>query len=197
MFLGSPPIQPSAPSPVYCAECGCTVDPTAWLCANCGSKLHEPGAMKSTNSNAFGTTIGSRPVHSTARAVFRFFLYLGCFVMYIAFTWGQDSSSVDPKSSLVEHGFFIAILLVMVVGDVVVYHSLHSYSLHGSGKDQSLGEEIFGAVLIALFWSLSSGLKMHTLPAAVYAKHLDGGLTVVFCALIFIILWSDGIFDRR
>jgi hypothetical protein len=153
--------------------------------------------MTSSSVYASGTLIGPHPVHSKARAVFRFFLYLGCFAMYVAFTWERDSPGDDPKSSLAIHAFFIAILLVMVIGEVVVYHSLHSYSPHGSGRDQSLGEEIFGVVLIALFWSLSSGLKMHTLPAAVYAKHLEGPLTGVSFAIILIILWSDGIFDRR
>lgn len=153
--------------------------------------------MKSTNSNAFGTTIGSRPVHSTARAVFRFFLYLGCFVMYVALTWGQDSPGDDPKTSLVMHAVFISILLILLIGDVIVYHSLNSYSPHVSGENHSLGEEAFGVVLIALFWSLSNGFKMHALPAAVYTNHLEGSLTVVVWAFLLIIFWYDGIFDRR
>jgi hypothetical protein len=117
--------------------------------------------------------------------------------MYLALTWGQDSPSDDPRSSLVAHGFFIALLLVMVIGEVVVYHSLHSYSPHVSGENQSLGEETFGVVLIALFWSLSSGFKLHALPAAVYANHLEGPLRVVFLVTLLIILWYGGIFDRR
>jgi hypothetical protein len=63
--------------------------------------------------------------------------------------------------------------------------------------DQSLGEEIFGIVLIAFFWSLYYGLRWQLLPAEVYAKHLDGSLTVVFYVALVIILWAGGIFDRR
>jgi hypothetical protein len=45
MPIALAPITPSAPPPVYCAECGCEVYPAAWLCANCGKNLHEPDAM--------------------------------------------------------------------------------------------------------------------------------------------------------
>ena len=52
MPIALSPIQPSAAPPVYCVECGCEVDPIAWLCATCGKNLHEPGAMTSTNPYA-------------------------------------------------------------------------------------------------------------------------------------------------
>jgi hypothetical protein len=197
MFLGSPPIQPSAPPPVYCAECGCEIDPDAWLCASCGSKLHVPGALTSTSAYAHAVPTNSIHAHSKARAVYRFFLYLGCFAMYVALTWGHDSPDDDPRTSFVIRAVLISILLVLVISDVIIYHSLNSYSLHVSGETHSLGEETFGVVLIALFWSLSSGFKLHTLPAAVYTKHLEGSLAVVFWVILIIILWYDGIFDRR
>ncbi len=196
MLLGSPPIQPSAPPPVYCAECGCEVDPDAWLCANCGSKLHVAGALKSTSSYTSAIPANSIHTHGKARAIYRFFLYLGCFAMYVALTWGKDSPGNDPKTSFVMRAVFIAILLVLVISDAIIYHSLNAYSLHVSGDNHSLGEETFGVVLIALFWSLSGGFRMHALPAAVYTMHLEGSLTVVFWVILLIILWYDGIFDR-
>jgi hypothetical protein len=153
--------------------------------------------MKSTSSYRSGTLTGPQPDHSRARAVFRFFLYLSCFAMYAALTWGHDSPGVDPKSLLVAHGFFIAMLLIILIGEVIAYHSFNSLSPHTSGHSHSFGEEIFGIVLIALFWTLRDGLKWQSLPDEVYAKHLDGALTVVFWAILLIILWYDGIFDRR
>ncbi len=141
--------------------------------------------------------MSSRPVHSKARAVFRFFLYLGSFAMFIAFTWGQDFPGEDRKSSLVSHAFFICITLIIVTGEAVAWHSYNSLATKSSVPDQSLGEEIFGIALIAFFWSLYDGLKWHLLPAKVYAKRLDGSLTVVFCVAFLIILWAGGIFDRR
>jgi hypothetical protein len=201
MLLGSPPIQPSPPPPVYCAECGCEVDPDAWLCASCGSKLHVPGALTSTSAHASAyapaAQTNSIHTHSKARAVYRFFLYLGCFALYVALTWGQDSPGDDPKTSLVWRAVSISILLILVISDVIIYHSLNSYSLHVSGENHSLGEETFGVVLIALFWSLSSGFRWHALPAAVYTKHLEGSLTVVFWVILLIVLWYDGTFDRH
>jgi hypothetical protein len=117
--------------------------------------------------------------------------------MYVALTWGHDSPGVDPKSWLVAHWVFVAIFLVILIGDVIAYHSFNSLSPHTSGGSHTFGEEIFGIVLIALFWTLHDGLKWQSLPAEVYAKHLDGALTVVFWVILLIILWSDGIFDRR
>jgi hypothetical protein len=152
--------------------------------------------MKSTSLYRSAIPMGPHPVHSKGRAVFRFFLYLGCFVMYVALTWGRDYPGDDPRSSLVAHAVFICIGLVVVIGEAIALHAYNALTAKRSESDQSLGEEIFGVVLFALFWSLYVGFRSHSLPA-VDAKHLDGSLTVVFCALIFIILWSDGIFDRR
>ncbi len=95
------------------------------------------------------------------------------------------------------HAVSISILLILLISDVIVYHSLNSASPHISGQDHSFREEIFGIVLIALFFALSGGLRGHSLPAEVYAKHLEGSLTVVVWGILLIILWYDGIFDRR
>jgi len=153
--------------------------------------------MTSTSPYRSGNLTGPKPAHSKARAVFRFFLYLGSFVMFTALTWGQTSRDDDPKSSLVAHAVLICITLILVIGEAIAFHSYHALAAGNSVRDQNLGEEIFGIVLIALFWSLYYGLRWHLLPAGVYAKHLDVSLTVVFCAMLLIILWSDGIFDRR
>jgi len=53
-------MQPTAPPTLYCAECGCEVDPVAWLCATCGRNLHEPGAMSSVRPFATATTKRSK-----------------------------------------------------------------------------------------------------------------------------------------
>ncbi len=117
--------------------------------------------------------------------------------MFFALTWGHDVPGEDPRSSLALHALFIGITLILVVGEAVAMHSYNSLATKSSVPDQSLGEEIFGIVLIAVFWGLYYGLKWQLLPAEVYAKRLDGSLTLVFCAILLIILWSDGIFDRR
>jgi hypothetical protein len=196
MPLGSPPIQPSAPPPVYCAACGCEVDAHAWICANCGASLHVPDALTSKSSWISGTLTAPRHAHSKGRAVFRFFLYLGCFAMFVALTWGQDSPRDDPKTSLVFHAFFIFMTLI-AIGEVVAKHSYSSLTTRISERDQSLGEETFGIVLIALFMSLYIGLKWHLLPPAIYTGHLEGSIQVVFWAILLVILWAGGIFDRR
>jgi hypothetical protein len=115
--------------------------------------------------------------------------------MYVALTWGQDYPGEDPRSSLVAHAFFITMLLVILIGEVVAYHSFDSP--HLSEQNHTLGEETFGIVLIALFWSLHDGLKWRLLPAAVYTKHLESAVFAVFCASLLIILWAGGIFDRN
>lgn len=117
--------------------------------------------------------------------------------MFFALTWGQDVHGEALKSSLVSHGVLICITLVLVIGEAVALHSYNSLTTRISVPDPSLGEETFGIALIALFWGLYYGLKWQLLPAKVYAKHLDGSLAVVLCAILLIILWSDGIFDRR
>jgi hypothetical protein len=153
--------------------------------------------MTSSSGYSPGTLMGPHPVHSKARAVFRFFLYSGSFVLFTALTWGQDSPGDDPKSSLVAHAVLICISLILVIGEAIALHAYNALTTRRTVTDQSLGEEIFGVLLIAVFGGLYYGLKWHLLPAVVYAKHLDGSLTVVFWAIVLIILWSDGIFDRR
>ncbi len=117
--------------------------------------------------------------------------------MYVTLTWGHDYPGDDPKTSLVMHAVLISILLILLIGDVIVYHSFNWLSPHTSGENHSLGEETFGIVLIALFLALGAGLRGHMLPTEVYAKHLEGSLTIVVWAILLIILWYDGIFDRR
>jgi hypothetical protein len=153
--------------------------------------------MKSTSAYAPAAHVGPGHAHSKARAVFRFFLYLGFFVMFTVFTWGQDSPGDDPKASLAFHAIFIFITLVILIGEAIAMHSYDLLTTRIAVPDQNLGEEIFGVVLITLFWSLYYGLRWQSLPAGVYANHLEGKLAVVFAAILLIILWSEGIFDRR
>jgi hypothetical protein len=117
--------------------------------------------------------------------------------MFTVFTWGQDSPGDDPKASLAFHAIFIFITLVILIGEALAMHSYDSLTMKIAVPDQSLGAEIFGTVLIALYFSLYVGFREHLLPAAVYVNHLEGKLAVVFAAILLIILWSEGIFDRR
>jgi hypothetical protein len=117
--------------------------------------------------------------------------------MFVALTWGQDRPGDDPRSSFFWHAALICIILVPLIGKVIFLRSYDSLATRISVPDQSLGEEVFGVVLIALSWSLYIGLRGHSLPAVVYAKHLESTLTVVFVAILLIVLWSDEIFDRR
>jgi hypothetical protein len=152
--------------------------------------------MKSTGPYRSGSLMGPPQVHSKTRAVFRFFLYLGSFVIFTALTWGQDSPGDDPRSLIVAHAIEILIPLVLVIGEAIALHTYRAFATGRSESDPSLGEEIFGVILVAVFWGLHYGLKYHLLPAEVYAKHLEGSLMVVFWAILVIVLWSDGIFDR-
>jgi hypothetical protein len=76
MPISLAPIQPSAPPPVYCAECGCEVDPAAWLCATCGKPLHEPGAMTSTRLDAPATTKNTKRKAMVGAQIFSILIFL-------------------------------------------------------------------------------------------------------------------------
>jgi hypothetical protein len=117
--------------------------------------------------------------------------------MYAALTWGHNFPGEDPKESIVSHALIICIFLIVVIGEAIAVHSYDSLTTESTEPDPSLGEEIFGTVLFAGFFSLYEGLKWHMLPAAVYAKHLEGTLSGVLVIAFLIILWADGIFDRR
>jgi hypothetical protein len=98
MFLGTPPIQPSAPPPVYCAECGCEVDPAAWLCAICGRNLHEPDAMTPTRPFATATSKDKRRGKSAVERFFAVLLVVGFVVVFDAVQW-QRLHSGNPGHS--------------------------------------------------------------------------------------------------
>jgi hypothetical protein len=55
---------------MYCTECGCEVYPPAWLCANCGKALHEPGAMTSSRPYAPATSKNSKPDRIAGAEIF-------------------------------------------------------------------------------------------------------------------------------
>ncbi|MGP8268847.1 MAG: hypothetical protein ACLQLH_02165 [Terracidiphilus sp.] len=153
--------------------------------------------MTSTSPYAPEFPAHPRPAHGKARAIFRFFLYLGCFIMFTALTWEQNSPGEDPKVAFASHFLIVCISLIIVIGEAIAMHSYNSFTTRHTEPDQSLGEEIFGIVLLTVFFSLYVGFKWHELPAAVYAMHLEGKLYAVFIAAFLIILWDEGIFDRR
>jgi hypothetical protein len=76
------PIQLSDPMPVYCTECGCEVDPAAWLCATCGKNLHEPDAMTTTPLIAPVTSKRSKPDFIIGAEIFAILL-IGLFLFLI------------------------------------------------------------------------------------------------------------------
>jgi hypothetical protein len=106
MFIASAPIMPSARSPIYCAECGCEVDPTAWLCANCGKNLHEPDAMTSTRPCAPVTSKNSKPDFITGA-------YLFLVLLGVAFVvpWSASKAHQLAANHFDGLDFFLAILL--------------------------------------------------------------------------------------
>jgi hypothetical protein len=79
--------QPSAPPPVYCTECGCEVDPAAWLCATCGKNLHEPDAMTTTCPYARATSKNSKPCRNIRERIFVILLIVALVVVYDAVIW--------------------------------------------------------------------------------------------------------------
>jgi hypothetical protein len=81
----NPPIEPSDPPPVYCTECGCEVDPAAWLCATCGKKLHEPDAMTSTPLITPVTSKKSKPDIIRGAQIFVILLIVVFFILDIGF----------------------------------------------------------------------------------------------------------------
>jgi hypothetical protein len=102
---GIPPIQPSSPPAVYCAECGCEVDPAAWLCATCGMNLHEQGAMSSMRPFATATSRDKEHGRSAAERIFAILLVVSFVIVFDAVTW-QKRSAEHPGHS------FISIMVV-------------------------------------------------------------------------------------
>jgi hypothetical protein len=88
MPIALSPIQPSAPPPVYCAECGCEVDPIAWLCATCGMNLHEPGAMTSVRPYAPVTSKNSKTDFMLGAEIFSILSVVGFIILHIGLRSG-------------------------------------------------------------------------------------------------------------
>ena len=86
--IASAPTVPSVPPTMFCAHCGCEVDPAAWLCAICGMSLHEPGAMISTRPYARATSKNSRPDSTTDADVFDLLLLLCLCALWLALEIG-------------------------------------------------------------------------------------------------------------
>jgi hypothetical protein len=84
---GTPPIQPSSPPAVYCAECGCEVDPVAWLCATCGRNLHEPEAMSSMRPFATATSKDKKHGRSLKERIFIVLLVATVAIVIDAVEW--------------------------------------------------------------------------------------------------------------
>jgi len=84
MPIALAPIQPSGPPPVYCAECGCEVDPAAWLCATCGKNLHEPDAMTSTRPFAPATSKNFKPDRIIGEYIFAILVCMLLGILIIA-----------------------------------------------------------------------------------------------------------------
>jgi hypothetical protein len=121
---------------------------------------------------------------------------VGCFILFEAATWGQDYPAEDPNESLVGHLLMLCLTLILVIGEAIILRSYDSPATSERSEPfQSIGEEIFGTVLVVGFWSLYFGFKWQLLPASIYTRHLDSPLFVVFWVAFLIILWTDGFFD--
>jgi hypothetical protein len=116
MPIASAPIHPSAPAPVYCTECGCEVDPVAWLCATCGKNLHEPGAMSSTRPFAPVTTKNFKPDFILGAEIFAILFTVGFFILDFGLrsglirTWNPGHTLGSPAVV-----YFLALLLILWV----------------------------------------------------------------------------------
>jgi hypothetical protein len=106
MPIALSPIQPSSPPPMYCAECGCEVDPAAWLCATCGKSLHEPGAMTSECPFSPATSKNFKPDFIVAEYLLPLILGVALVIVYIASEMRRHS----PK------GIDWILFCIMVVG---------------------------------------------------------------------------------
>jgi uncharacterized membrane protein YvbJ len=84
MPISLAPIQPSAPPPVYCAECGCEVNPAAWLCATCGKNLHEPDATTSMRPYAPATSKNIKPDQIIGEYLFAILVCVLLIILLIA-----------------------------------------------------------------------------------------------------------------
>jgi hypothetical protein len=83
MPIAHEPIRPSPATPMFCAECGCEVDPVAWQCATCGSALHEPDAMTSTSPYKSATTKNSQPAFMVGSEIFSILMIVGFVILHI------------------------------------------------------------------------------------------------------------------
>jgi hypothetical protein len=112
MFWGKSPAQSSAPTPLFCAQCGFEADPAAWLCATCGKSLHEPGAMTSVCPGAPATSRRVRPTRAFAERIYPLLIVLGFFVVCEAADpkhpvgWGLFWAAVGFVVSFWADGFF-------------------------------------------------------------------------------------------
>jgi hypothetical protein len=104
-------IQPSARPPVYCAECGCEVDPSATLCAICGKPLHEPGAMTSTRLDAPAT---SRNVKHNVMIGAQIFAAL-VLVLFFVLDFGLRSGLIPDKNPGHPFGSPSVVLLALLL----------------------------------------------------------------------------------
>lgn len=102
--------MPSGRSPIYCAECGCEVDPTAWLCANCGKNLHEPDAMTSTRPYAPVTSKNSKPDFILGAEIFSILLIVVFYVLDI----GLQMNLIPAKSPGHPLSSFSVVFLVVI-----------------------------------------------------------------------------------
>lgn len=85
MPIALSPTQPSNPPPMYCAECGCEVDPAAWLCATCGKSLHEPDAMTLVCPVTPATSKSTKPDLIIGAKIFAIVGFVGFIILHIAY----------------------------------------------------------------------------------------------------------------
>jgi hypothetical protein len=120
MFWGTPPAQPSSPPPVYCAECGCEVNPVAWLCATCGKNLHEPGAMTSMRPFSPATSKNSKPDFMIGAEIFAVLLVVSYFILDIGLRTRLIPDRIPGHpfgSPMIVYLILLAVILWVIVTD--------------------------------------------------------------------------------
>jgi hypothetical protein len=113
----SPPIQPASPPPVFCAECGCEVDPAAWQCATCGRSLHVPDAMTSTRPYPIGPPQKSQPAYNLAGRIFGIAVFVGFWVLYEGTRWSHSPAIHAKHLEWPLRGLFVLLLLILLWAD--------------------------------------------------------------------------------
>jgi hypothetical protein len=106
---------------MYCAECGCEVDPAAWQCATCGKQLHEPGAMTSTRPYTPTTSKKSKPDFLLGEYLFAILLGVFLVKLWVASEMHRLSTKNLDTLDCIVFGFLILLLAAEILDWLNIY----------------------------------------------------------------------------